>query len=143
MTNDYDAILAKRDELRARNAQAQEMLIAAATTPTSVEVERPRLPHLILDIYNLKVHAQEFMETMGIAYQHAVPQSMFDSWWFFNCENIPDPLPDCLKFMRSTPQECVGRGLSQQNADAINAKTAGISPMHSEQATGHATIGDV
>src|SRR5262249_55009235 len=50
------------------------------------------LMHLRYDIYGGE-HAQAAMRRLGITYQYAVPQSMGDCWWFFNCENVPDPLP--------------------------------------------------
>lgn len=117
----YSRILAHRDELKKRNE-----LACKPTVVTDVERKPAEVfiqgPHLVLDLYQIKCHAQEYMEDMGITYQLAVPQSMSDSWWFFNCENIPDPMPDCLRFLTWAPQQCVGRGLSQQNADEIEAR---------------------
>lgn len=31
-------------------------------------------------------HAQTVMRKLGITYELAIPQSMGDQWWFFNCQ---------------------------------------------------------
>ena len=77
-------------------------------------------PHLVLDIYGLGISAAEFMEALNITYQLAVPQSMTDTWWFFNCENVREI--SRLKVMTVTAQQCVGWGLSQHMADEIKAR---------------------
>lgn len=39
-------------------------------------------------------HAQQQMIDLGITYKKSVPQSLYDSWWFFGCEGIDvDALP--------------------------------------------------
>jgi hypothetical protein len=65
------------------------------------------------------MHAQKAMQEMGISYQHSTPQSMGDQWWFWNCENLPDVLPLFLSTLDLDPMTCVGRGLSQENAESI------------------------
>lgn len=119
MIANIEKIMAHREALKKRNEQAPQ---AAPVVPTTPEEPVIRRPHLVLDLWQVKGHAQDCMEALGITYQLAVPQSMSDCWWFFNCENIPDPLPDCLRFLTWSPQHCVGRGLSQQNADEIEAR---------------------
>ena len=47
------------------------------------------------------LHPQEDMERLGITYQHATPQSIADQWWFWNCENLPDKLPDYISAMNT------------------------------------------
>ena len=64
-------------------------------------------------------HPQEEMKKLGITYQHATPQSISDSWWFWNCENIPDPLPSYLSVLNIDPIKSIGWGLSQEQAEAI------------------------
>ncbi len=64
-------------------------------------------------------HAQTNMKDLGITYQHSTPQSMIDQWWFWNCEGIPEELPDYLTEMKRDPMECIGYGLSQANAEKI------------------------
>ncbi len=44
----------------------------------------------------IKKHPQVVMKDLGITYQHSTPQSVADQWWFWNCENLPDPLPPYL-----------------------------------------------
>jgi len=64
-------------------------------------------------------HPQEVMKELGITYQHATPQSLGDQWWFWNCENIPDPLPLYLEFIELNPMDCIGWGLSAEDATKI------------------------
>jgi len=64
-------------------------------------------------------HAQEVMKSLGITYQFAVPQSLFDSWWFWNCENVPDKLPSYLTVLDLDPMQCIGNGLSHAQATMI------------------------
>lgn len=75
--------------------------------------------NLRLDIYSLRLHAQDFMRLNQIKYQFAVPQSMGDQWWFFNCENYPDPLPEELSLITQDPEKLIGYGLSKEMANAI------------------------
>lgn len=77
--------------------------------------------HLKLDVRAAPGHPQKAMSDLGITYQVAVPQSINDSWWFFNCENVPDPLPDFLAPMKFQPHDLIGYGLSKEDADAIVA----------------------
>ena len=64
-------------------------------------------------------HAQTVMKELGITYQHAVPQSISDSWEFWNCENVPNELPPYLKQMDWNPMDRIGWGLSQEVAEKI------------------------
>ena len=64
-------------------------------------------------------HAQAVMRELGITYQHATPQSISDQWWFWNCKNIPTPLPKYLTGLDIDPMECVGYGLDRETALAI------------------------
>lgn len=77
--------------------------------------------HLNLSMYDFTDHAQIAMKKLGITYQMAVPQSLYDSWWFFNCENVPDPLPEGITLLKREPHEYVGYGLSKEDADSIVA----------------------
>jgi hypothetical protein len=67
----------------------------------------------------VKGHAQEVMEKLGITYQHATPQTMGDQWWFWNCENIPEELPEYITELKSKPMDCIGFGLSEEDAIKI------------------------
>ncbi len=64
-------------------------------------------------------HAQKVMKELGITYQHSTPQSMGDQWWFWNCENLPDKLPAYLTPLNLNPMECIGYGLSKEDAENI------------------------
>lgn len=75
--------------------------------------------HLRVDLYIAPKHAQQCMSDLGITYQKAVPQSLFDCWWFFNCENIPDSLPDWIENFDVDPMKCIGHGLSEEDAKSI------------------------
>ena len=64
-------------------------------------------------------HPQDVMKALGITYQHATPQSMYDQWWFWNCEDIPEDAPEFLSELKLDPMECVGNGLSLVTAKRI------------------------
>lgn len=64
-------------------------------------------------------HAQEVMGYLGMVYQHATPQSMYDCWQFWNCENVPSSLPEYLTEFKTDPMEMIGNGLSQEMAEKI------------------------
>ncbi|MNO84513.1 hypothetical protein D3C76_758550 [compost metagenome] len=68
---------------------------------------------------NERRHAQIVMRWFGTTYQKAVPNSLTDSWQFWNCENAPDPLPKYLTEITASPDAYVGHGLSQEDADSI------------------------
>lgn len=66
-----------------------------------------------------KNHPQEVMKRLGITYQQATPQSISDQWWFWNCENIPEELPEYLEAKDWNPMEMIGWGLSKEDAEVI------------------------
>ncbi len=68
---------------------------------------------------SVKCHPQKAIRDLGITYQHSVPQSMSDSWEFWNCENVPTDLPDYLRVVDWDPMERIGWGLSEEAAVAI------------------------
>lgn len=79
--------------------------------------------HLIFDQYHQfkdYMHTQKRMELLGIKYQYAVPQSLYACWWFFNCTNIPEILPEYLWELKINPEGCIGYGLSKDMVDNIN-----------------------
>lgn len=73
----------------------------------------------IMGINGPSGHPQEVIKKLGITYQHATPQSLYDAWWFWNCENLPDKLPDCITVSERDPMKHIGWGLSQSDAEAI------------------------
>lgn len=70
--------------------------------------------------YNEKRHAIEVMQSFGITYQHFTPQSIADQFWFWNCENVPDNLQEYITELNVEPMECIGFGLSKEDAIKIN-----------------------
>lgn len=44
-------------------------------------------------------HPQKVMDQLGITYSRAIPQSIADQWWFYDCENVPAELPAFLTEM--------------------------------------------
>lgn len=80
--------------------------------------------HLIFCMYKasqigLKGHPQKVMRDLGITYQYSVSQSISDSWEFWNCENIPEEMPEALRVANWNPMERIGWGLSQEMAEKI------------------------
>lgn len=65
-------------------------------------------------------HPVEFVNDLGITYQIRRGHSMGDFWQFWNCENVPDELPNRLSVQEDlNPLEWVGYDLSQEEAEAI------------------------
>lgn len=84
---------------------------------------------LVVDLYTAPKHAQLCLKELGITYQLAVPQSMGDCWWFFNCENVPDELPEYLKVRDfGDLNTLVGFGLGKDDVSALLAARAEVSP---------------
>lgn len=77
--------------------------------------------HLRLNCYmGYDEHPQQTMKRLKITYQHATPQSIADQWWFWNCENVPTPLPEHFSILDcKDPFEMVGWGLSEDVAQKI------------------------
>lgn len=78
--------------------------------------------NLRLDCYFIKLHPQTHMKNLGITYDIAVPQSIADQWWFFNCKNVPENLPFGLKKMDIPIEKLIGYGLSQNDIDFLNSQ---------------------
>jgi len=76
--------------------------------------------HLRVSTYYNDEHPLQSMERLRITYQHATPQSMLDQWWFWNCENVPDQLPEYFSILEcKDPLKMLGWGLSKENAEKI------------------------
>jgi hypothetical protein len=69
-------------------------------------------------------HPQALMRALGIKYEIAVPQSVADQWWFFNCTSVPDPLPPYLTELQITPCQAVGLGLTQEMAEQLERRAS-------------------
>jgi len=68
-------------------------------------------------------HPQTNMETLGIKYFHATPQSISDSWWFWACEYDESlDLPSYINELNVDPMECIGWGLNEETAIDIRSK---------------------
>ncbi len=76
--------------------------------------------HLKLGMYEWSGrHPETTMKELGITYQRAVPQSLFDCWIFWNCRDIPEKLPKFLSEFKADPMLHIGHGLSKEMAEAI------------------------
>jgi hypothetical protein len=64
-------------------------------------------------------HPQKVMKQLGITYQHETPQSMGGQWWFWNCENTPDKLPEFITVADWNPMKMIGWGLNKEKAEEI------------------------
>jgi hypothetical protein len=80
--------------------------------------------HLRVSLYYNDEHPQKMMQRLGITYQHATPQSLGDQWWFWNCENVPDTLPEHVTILDADPMEMIGWGLSKEDAEKIRDYTS-------------------
>jgi succinate dehydrogenase flavin-adding protein (antitoxin of CptAB toxin-antitoxin module) len=49
---------------------------------------------------------------------------MLDQWWFWNCANVPNELPEFLSILDIDPNECIGWGLNKEMAEKIVANKA-------------------
>lgn len=74
---------------------------------------------LCLYSFNDKGHPCDAVRALGITWARGIPQSIADQWWFLDCKGVPDVLPPFLTDLGFGPQECVGHGLSQSDADAM------------------------
>ena len=66
-------------------------------------------------------HPQIFMKKLGISYKHSTPQSIADQWWFWCCKNVPNNLPNNISVLEANPFECIGFGLSKEDAEKISS----------------------
>lgn len=68
------------------------------------------------------LHPQHVMMALGISYQRATPQSIYDSWIFWNCSvDDIDNLPSYLKVLKATPSDFIGCGLSREMAEELES----------------------
>lgn len=69
-------------------------------------------------------HPQVVMRELGIKYLYAVPHSIASQWFFWGCDNVPNPLPAHFRELDADPQEYIGYGLTKEMADSITATEA-------------------
>ena len=67
-------------------------------------------------------HPQEVMKELSISYQLSTPQSLYDQWWFWNCQNVPGNLPKFLTELKMNPHDAIGKGLSKEDAEQLATK---------------------
>ena len=72
--------------------------------------------------HNEQRHAQIVISELGIIYEIATPQSLYDQWWFWNCKNIPDKLPEYISKLDLNPLDCIGNGLGKADAELVFKK---------------------
>jgi hypothetical protein len=89
-----------------------------------MDLTKKNIKHLKIDLISMfyaneQRHVLEVMKELGITCQYRTPQPISDSWWFWNCENIPEALPDYIKELIADPMECIGFGLSEEMAIQI------------------------
>lgn len=77
------------------------------------------MKHLRLSVLDCDKHAETALHDLRITYQHSTPQTLFDQWWFWNCENIPEKLPKYLSYLELSPKDSIGWGLSKEEAEMI------------------------
>lgn len=69
-------------------------------------------------------HPQQDMKDLGVTYTYGIPQPMGDQWWFMDCENIPEKLPEYSTIMKPVHDysEFIGHGLDKAMADNLNER---------------------
>jgi len=58
--------------------------------------ELKRLKFCLIDA-PIGLHAQQCMRDLGIEYEWAEPMPIADGWFFHNCKNVPDELPEWVR----------------------------------------------
>lgn len=69
--------------------------------------------------FHINKNPCEVIKEIGITYKHCVPQSMFDSFEFWGCENVPANLPKYIKVVNWNPMKRIGNGLSKEKAEEL------------------------
>lgn len=77
------------------------------------------MKNLKITVGTLVTLPEIIMKRLGITWEVSTPQSMYDEWWFWNCTNIPDDLPDYISELNIDPLQFIGYGLSQDEAVKI------------------------
>jgi len=52
-------------------------------------------------------HARNVMHDLGIKFGRSIPQSVGDQYWFFDCEDLPEVLPDYIHKLDFTYDEYI------------------------------------
>lgn len=48
-----------------------------------------------------KQHPVEYLNSIGVTYKKAIPQSLRDQWWFLDCENLPNKWPNFMTKLKT------------------------------------------
>lgn len=64
-------------------------------------------------------HPIKVLHDLGITYLHITKQSVYEEFWFWNCENVPETLPSYLELAGWNPMDLIGYGLSKSEAERI------------------------
>ena len=69
--------------------------------------------NLTLNLWDVRVHAEEYMKQQGIKYFISMASPISDSWVFWCCKNVPEPLPRGLSLLKARPYFFKGRGINK------------------------------
>lgn len=47
---------------------------------------------------------RQVLKDLGITFSHSTRQTLYDQYWFWNCRNIPEKLPDYLRRFNPSPE---------------------------------------
>ncbi len=73
-------------------------------------------------------HPQLVMRELGISYMYAVPQSLYESWHFWGCVNVPVKLPPNISEIKTNPRRAIGHGLTEKQANSIIKRSKRVNP---------------
>ena len=59
-------------------------------------------------------------DDLGIEFEKAVVQTIADQIWYFNCTNVPDPLPKGWEVLETPLHELIGWGLTKKDVEYLN-----------------------
>lgn len=83
-----------------------------------------------------KGHPQEVLQGLGIEYSYAVPQSISDSWHFWNPHPLPEKLPPFLRVSEEDPKSFIGYGLDESLAQEIENAAEALESVYVYKKTG-------
>ena len=69
-----------------------------------------QLDLIALDSIAPGVHAMNYIKSIGVLWEVAVPVPLIEAWWFCGCTNLPDPLPACLSVSSHTTERITTLG---------------------------------
>lgn len=75
--------------------------------------------------YDIKYNNTITAQDLGIDYSKAVPQTMGEQTWYFNCQNVPEELPDGWSIIEGELEKFIGYGLSWDDVKELRAQHNG------------------